>query len=193
MTEKIIETLMRVKRVGIDSLISFLGAESDFFTAPASAANHGAFEGGLAKHSWNVYELLAEKVKRYNVPVPEETVILCGLLHDLCKVNFYIRATKWHKNDETGKWTSEQGWVIKDQLPLGHGEKSVIVVQKFVQLKDEETAMIRYHMGAFDPIVTAYPQGNAYRDAMKIWPAICLLQCADVEATFMVEALDKKA
>ena len=44
-----------ITREGADKLLDFLENKSDFFTAPASARYHGAYEGGLCEHSLNVY------------------------------------------------------------------------------------------------------------------------------------------
>lgn len=63
--------------------------DSDFFTAPCSTVFHLACKGGLAQHSLNVYTLLEEKVKRYQLRVPAGSTIICALGHDLCKVAFY--------------------------------------------------------------------------------------------------------
>jgi hypothetical protein len=85
---EILGLLNAVKREGMPELIKFLD-ESDFFKAPCSMVFHLCREGGLAEHSLNVYNLLKEKIERYKVDVPPESVIICGILHDLCKVNFY--------------------------------------------------------------------------------------------------------
>ena len=90
MKEKFLELLRTVKRDGIEDLINFL-EKSDFFKAPASTRFHGNYEGGLAEHSMKVYEILKHKVEHNikGVTIPEESIIIIGLLHDICKTNFY--------------------------------------------------------------------------------------------------------
>ena len=90
MKEQFLELLRTVKRDGIEDLINFL-EKSDFFKAPASTRFHGNFEGGLAEHSMKVYEILKHKVENNikGVKIPEESIIIIGLLHDICKTNFY--------------------------------------------------------------------------------------------------------
>ena len=56
MKEEIIRLLRETNRNGMDKVIEFL-EKSDFFTAPASTRFHGAYEGGLAEHSFKVYEI----------------------------------------------------------------------------------------------------------------------------------------
>ena len=90
MKEEFLGLLRQVKRDGIENLIQFL-EKSDFFQAPASTRFHGNFEGGLAEHSMKVYEILKHKVEHCIelINIPEESVIIIGLLHDICKTNFY--------------------------------------------------------------------------------------------------------
>ena len=84
-----------ITREGSDKLLDFLENRSDFFTAPASTRYHNAFEGGLLRHSLNVYHCLVaylerERVKNeYGLSVSAETAAIVALLHDVCKVNFY--------------------------------------------------------------------------------------------------------
>ena len=91
-----------ITRAGSDKLLSYLlSEESDFFTAPASTRYHGAYEGGLLEHSLNVYHNLKAYLARERVHdtfrFPEysgESIAVCALLHDLCKVNFYVPGYK---------------------------------------------------------------------------------------------------
>jgi hypothetical protein len=73
---------------------------------------------------------------------------------------------------------------VVDQFPAGHGAKSVIILQKFIELTDEETFAILYHMGAFE--LSEYNL-KAYNLAKKL-PLVTLLQTADQEASAILEA-----
>ena len=64
--EEYISLLKSTEREGIDSLISWLSTETDFFTAPASTNKHGSYEGGLVRHSLSVYRILSNFSK--NIP-----------------------------------------------------------------------------------------------------------------------------
>lgn len=173
--EKILQELGKVKRKGMQDLIKWLDTCSDYFTAPASTKYHGSYKGGLADHSWNVFVLLKEKNDWYKLGLSEETIIICGLLHDACKINHYVPYGKAYK--------------VNDEYPTGgHGEKSVFILQRFIQLTDEEQAMIRWHMNKFDPALWVdYPNGYAFQKACKKWPGVVALFTADYEATSFVE------
>ena len=180
--ECIISSLLIDGRQGVDALIAYLD-ESDFFIAPASTKYHGNYSGGLARHSLDVYNRLAHKTFYYGkLKTP---CIIPGLMHDICKVGQYFRETKWRKNDETGKWESYKGWVTKDSMPLGHGEKSVIILQKFIDLTDLEIAMIRWHMGPFG---LSPEQVRTFNQAVALHPEIVAMYTSDYEvSTFLDE------
>lgn len=58
-----------------------------FFTDPASCKYHHSYEGGLAQHSFEVYVELKELAKEFNLP--DSTIFLIGIGHDLDKINRY--------------------------------------------------------------------------------------------------------
>lgn len=178
----ILEELRQVDKKGIYELIEYL-EESDFFTAPASTKFHNSEAGGLAYHSWTVFRLFKHKNSIYKLALPEDTLRIAGILHDACKINYYVLGKKWYKDESTNwKWAQKDMWLVEDQLPIGHGEKSVIVLQKFIPLTDIEIMLIRFHMGSFDISTQFYPTKYAFSDALDKCPAIIALASADWES-----------
>ncbi len=176
-----------IKREGADKLLEFL-EKSDFFTAPASTRFHGAYEGGLLRHSLNVYECLAaylerERVKeQYKLNVSAETAAIVALLHDVCKVNFYTVSYRNSKNEKTGQWEKPPYYTINDTLPYGHGEKSVYMVSGFMRLSREEAMAIRWHMG-----FSGVEDKNTIGAALEKYPLAFALSVADMEASYFIE------
>ena len=176
-----------IKREGADKLLEFL-EKSDFFTAPASTRFHGAYEGGLLRHSLNVYECLTayldrERVKdQYKLNVSAETAAIVALLHDLCKVNFYTVSYRNSKNEKTGQWEKVPYYTINDTLPYGHGEKSVYMVSGFIRLSREEAMAIRWHMG-----FSGIEDKNTIGSALEKYPLAFALSVADMEASYFIE------
>ena len=178
----------KIKRDGADKLLAFLTSDGcDFFTAPASTRYHGNFEGGLLQHSLNVYDCLCDILARprmkemYGVSYSDESIAIAALMHDLCKVNFYKTSYRNVKN-EMGRWESVPYYTIEDNLPYGHGEKSVYILSGYMRLTRDEAFAIRYHMGfsgTEDP-------GNVGR-ALEMFPLAYALCMADMEATFFME------
>ena len=142
-----------ITRDGADKLLDFLEHKCDFFTAPASARYHGAYEGGLCEHSLNVYHCLVDYLQRervqelYGLEYGEESVAIVALLHDLCKVGCYKKGFRNVKNDATGQWEKVPSYTFDDPLPYGHGEKSVYIANGYIRLTREEAMAIRWHMG----------------------------------------------
>ena len=180
----------KITREGADKLLDFL-VKSDFFTAPASTRYHGAHEGGLLEHSLNVYDCLVDILNRprmkelYGIEYSDESIAIAGLLHDICKVNFYKTSFRNQKNPE-GKWESVPYYTIEDNLPYGHGEKSVYIVSGYMRLTRDEAFAIRYHMG----FSTTDDPGNVGK-AMEMFPLAFFLNCADTEAAYFVEGSNK--
>ena len=195
--ERYIALLESVKREGMDKLIEFI-KKSDFFTAPASTRFHGSVPSGLLIHSLNVYDLLEQKLqspvfKTAVVDFPEESIIIVSLLHDLCKTYFYttelrnkkIYSDSGSKVDEQGRydWKSVPSYTVKDLIPYGHGEKSVMMIDNYIRLTNAERYAIRWHMGYTEP----KENWNTLSTAMEKYPIILALHEADLEATHIME------
>lgn len=179
---KIIELLSTVEREGMEELIDYLENRTDYFIAPSSTRFHGNYKFGLAEHSLNVMNLLKEKNERYSLNISDESIIIIGLLHDICKVNFYKNSMKLRKNDE-GKWEAYNTYVIDDEVPIGHGEKSCIIIQQFIKLTLEECMAIRYHMGGFLP----KEEYKNLENAKSRFPLITAMYTSDLEASAYLE------
>lgn len=154
----------QVMRAGAEKLMEWLES-TDFFEAPASTRFHGAYPGGLVAHSLNVYDqlLLEPSALEYG----GNSLAVCALLHDMCKVNYYHR--------------DSDGWTVRDALPMGHGEKSIYLIQKHMDLTDEEALAIRWHMGAYDE---AFRGGSrALDEAQRRCSLVVALHQADMRAT----------
>lgn len=179
---EIVALLKGINRDGIENLIEFLD-RTDFYTAPASTKFHNAFEGGLAEHSLNVYKALKELT---GGKWSEDTLRIVGLLHDVCKINLYKVEMRNKKNPDTGTWYQEPFYTSEDMMPLGHGEKSVMLVSEFVKLTKEELYAIRWHMGGFEPKDNYGYLSKAYEK----YELAVYAHMADIKATYIYEKRD---
>lgn len=146
--------------------------DNGFFTAPASTRFHGAYDGGLFDHSFQVaWELVCltrnNNLKWQNPRSP----YLIGMMHDLCKIDQY---RKLNEPDEKGRL-----YVWNDTPIKGHGEKSVILLSQLMDLTEEETECIRWHMGAFDE----KENWQCFTDAIKKFPNVLWTHQADMIAS----------
>ena len=184
--EKFCHLLRSTGREGVETIISEL-EDSGFFEAPASANHHLNCIGGLLQHSLNVCETalairsaLEEKGQMYVHGVPRDSVIIASLLHDVCKSDIYKEALV-NKKSADGKWEKVPGYIVdSDELPVGHGEKSVIILLLWgLKLTRDEILAIRWHMHAWDLAFQSYEQKMNIEKARETTPLCILVQCAD--------------
>ena len=132
--------------------------------------------GGLFDHSLNVANALcyftgAQLTSPWARP---ESPLLVGIFHDSCKIGKYaVNST----ND---------GFIrapTKD-FPIygGHGAESVIRVQQWMKLTEEEVMCIRFHMGAYEK-----DDWDAYDLAIKKYPNVLWTNTADMLASKLLE------
>ena len=182
-----------MERNGSQGLWKFLH-KTDFFKAPASCYHHASFVGGLAVHSWQVYQNLRSLAEKYPSELghfTEEQLFLVTYFHDLCKCKYYAKGWKWYKDEEetNNRWEKKDFWKVDDQIPLGHGERSVFMLQQFVPISVEEACAIRYHLGYIDNAAhNGWP--CAMQEAWKMFPSSILAHLADME-TAVSESEDK--
>lgn len=175
-----------IKRDGANQLLAFLTDESksDFFKAPASTRFHLACEGGLAEHSINVYKRLKKLVEAEDpsikAHISDESIAICGLLHDICKINLYTVEMRNVKL-ANGTWGKEPYYKVEEKFPFGHGEKSVFMIGQYIKLTGDEALAINWHMGAYDDRVSkSYMQLSA---AYQKSPLTVLMHAADLLAS----------
>ena len=180
-----------IKREGADKLLEWI-EKTDFFVCPASSKFHSNIEGGLCLHSMNVYHrflklLEIEYGDKWQEKISLESATLITLLHDLCKINTYKKEMRNVKVDNN--WVQKPYYTIDEELPYGHGEKSVYIISGFLKLSREEAMAINWHMGGFDPRVLggSYSLSSAYYQ----YPIAVLLHIADFEATYLDEKIEK--
>ena len=194
MKKEIIELLKATERERIDRVIDYLENKSDYFTAPASTAFHGNYSGGLAEHSLNVYNV-AMKVKSAMVEIkPElasrlsdESIVIVTLLHDLCKTNIYKVEKKNRKVN--GTWIEMDAYGVDySNFPLGHGEKSVIMLLSLgFPLTRDEMLAIRWHMTAWELAFQSAEAKSNLNVAKEQCPLLTVLQAADGLASALLE------
>lgn len=158
--------------------------ENGFFTAPASTKYHGAYEGGLFDHSYEVAQVLWEMTDRLNLEWKrEESPYIIGMFHDLCKIDNYITI-----EDEPGEMmmgTNEiKGREVHfdynpNSILKGHGEKSIMLLSQFMTLTEEEILCIRFHMGAYE----GQDQWDNYDKAIRKYETVLWTHSADMYAS----------
>lgn len=120
--EHIGNMLFNIDRVGMSKLRDYL-EESDFYTIPASKRYHNTEKGGIAKHCLSVYSLFYNHIQKLGIKdIPHDSIVICSLLHDLCKIT---------------------------PKSINHAETSIERIQKYIKLTNIERKIIKYHMGYY--------------------------------------------
>ena len=151
-----IDTLLySTHRLGIEIVLdhlhkkNYLGKQDAFYNAPASVKYHNNTIGGLAKHSLDVYREAKTMYEDFvnmgeKLPFGMDSIILCSLLHDVCKMDEYEK--EGPSPQHTSKWVKNGP----------HGVKSLRCLKRWhLELSKEEQMAIIWHMG------------NYAKDAMK--------------------------
>lgn len=192
--QEFIDLLRSTERDGIENTIEEL-EDLGFFEAPASTKFHLNEEGGLVEHSLNVCkaalnvrQVMLEMDDTLREYLPVDSVILSALLHDVCKADIYKKVMKRQKNN-FGMWVDAPGYDVDySHFPLGHGEKSVIVLLRSgLDLTDDEIMAIRWHMQAWDLPFQSYDLKSNFNEAKSISPLVTLIQAADGLASNLME------
>lgn len=143
--------------------------DNGYFSAPASTKYHGAYIGGLFDHSLQVAKRLIWLTKKLQLEwSTQESPVLVGLFHDICKIDKY---------EATGD--SEEPYAYKTKLIYeGHGMRSLALLQGHIFLTEEEAACIIYHMGAYEK-----DMWDGYDVAIRKFPNVLYTHTADMLAS----------
>lgn len=178
--------LKSTNREGIENIITWLD-ESDFKFAPASTQYHSSMRGGLLYHSLQVYYHMYDFSNLIQFfGLTPDTIIITALLHDVCKVDTYTVSYR-NVKQEDGNWVKMPYFTVDEQIPYGHGEKSVwLLNKKGLKTTVIEDMMIRSHMGAFRD--NQYLNDVSHR--FSKCPQSLILHFADMLSTYTTESSD---
>ena len=124
--------LLSTNRQGIKNVIKYLDNKRFYETPSAhfSRQRHHNWRGGLAEHCLGVY-----KIASINKSLPRDSIIIAGLLHDICKASLLYYDSRGHLHNHNPH--------IK-----GHGYRSIKILEMLgLKMTYEERLAIRWHMG----------------------------------------------
>lgn len=192
--EPIKNLLLRTERPGMDRLVSHM-EEYGFFKAPCSTQHHLSRPGGLAEHSFNVWEVAWDLSQAFCSIVPSDSLTIVALLHDIGKMGQFDkpnyvpnmlkgRATKADPNPEPYQSTSKPYIFNPELLYVDHEVRALSIISKFIDLTEEEQQAILWHNGLYGPFKYEIPG--------KETPLYMILHWADMWASRVVEVEEQK-
>lgn len=165
-------------KFGGEDLYTYL-TSSDFFSAPATLNKHYSFEGGLAKHTLDVYFYLSRLCEIWQAPYSEATICKVAICHALAKADLYESYLKNVKVD--GQWIQQPAYRIKeDRYMAGDlGFTSYMIASRYVDFTDEEIiAICNYaYLNEMDKHI-------GLADVLRKYPLVTLLFMAYTFATY---------
>lgn len=178
--ERIVELLLGTERPGMDKLIQHM-EEIGFFTSPCSTQHHLSKEGGLAKHSLNVYMIARDTRVCFGIgTVDYNAMVIATLLHDLGKAGQFGKSGYIENILKSGKRSDSKPYATNGELlPVDHEIRSIQIASKFIDLTEEESHAILYHNGMYGSLKYQL-QGNET-------PLQILVHWADMWASRVME------
>lgn len=172
------------RRSQFDRLISFMGNETTWLTAPASTKYHLCKESGLLEHCVNVAESMLKIREALAPDISAESCVIVSLVHDLGKVGMpgnpqYLINEPTDKQQQSGYKPDPPYRFNKNLTYLSVPVRSLYLASKHIDLTEQEVQAIVYHDGQ-------YVDDNR-SVATHEEPLTLLLQYADSWSGFVIE------
>lgn len=178
-----IESFLRsTERAGIEDLLEYM-EQSGFYTAPASTKYHGATEGALAVHSFNVlYTALNLATAWLGENIDEDfknSIVIVSLLHDLGKAGQFGKPLYIDNMLKTGQSKAQPYKTNEELLKVPHEVVSVVEASKYIELTEDEQLAILYHNGLYSDF--------KYEIQGRETPLYMILHFSDMWASRVIE------
>lgn len=141
--------LIKTKRDNIKELIECM-EDGGFYESPCSGAHHLAEPGGLLEHSLNVLTLARDLARAWESTIPEESITISALLHDLGKMGDHGKPNYAENYLKDGSRSSAKPYITNtDLVYIPHEVRSVMIAERYIRLSEEEERAILWHNGLY--------------------------------------------
>lgn len=176
--------LRKTQREGIEDLITGM-SKGGFFDAPCSGEHHLCEPGGLLEHSMNVLEIARKLNKALNAKIPDTSIVITALLHDLGKMGDHDKPNYVENILKSGKQSDAKPFITNKELQyVPHEVRSVVIAERYIKLTEDEESAILYHNGLYGDFKYDI-KGNET-------PLYLILHDADMWASRVVEVEGKE-
>jgi len=178
--DEYLKLLASYQRDGLKELGDWLLNKTDFFRTPAQTHDKGAYMGGNAARTLRAYAVSQQLAADIGLDEKAtKSVGLACLLADVWKCDAFM-PTERRKRMSNGTWVTVRAFEFRHDSPqLGHGEKSVIYVQRFTKLTVNEELCIRWAAGFDDETVAGTLATRAqFNNAVEQCPLVALVNTA---------------
>ena len=139
------------EKTGMENLIQWM-KDNGFFTSPCSGGNHLAVQGGLARHSLNVFQSANSLAMAWGAydKVTRKQVTLAALLHDLGKTGDHGLEGYLPNILKNGAVSKAKPYERnKELMPIPHEQRSILIAERFIKLDQEVEWAIAAHAGLY--------------------------------------------
>ena len=141
--------LIKTKRDNIKELIECM-EDGGFYESPCSGAHHLAEPGGLLEHSLNVLTLARDLAKSWESTIPDDSITISALLHDLGKMGDHGKPNYAENYLKDGSRSSAKPYITNTNLVyIPHEVRSVLIAERYIYLSEEEERAILWHNGLY--------------------------------------------
>lgn len=141
--------LIKTKRDNIKELIECM-EDGGFYESPCSGAHHLAEPGGLLEHSLNVLTLARDLARAWESTIPEDSITISALLHDLGKMGDHGKPNYAENYLKDGSRSSAKPYITNtDLVYIPHEVRSVLIAERYIYLSEEEERAILWHNGLY--------------------------------------------
>ena len=141
--------LIKTKRDNIKELIECM-EDGGFYESPCSGAHHLAEPGGLLEHSLNVLTLARDLARAWESAIPEDSITISALLHDLGKMGDHGKPNYAENYLKDGSRSSAKPYITNTNLVyIPHEVRSVLIAERYIYLSEEEERAILWHNGLY--------------------------------------------
>lgn len=141
--------LIKTKRDNIKELIECM-EDGGFYESPCSGAHHLAEPGGLLEHSLNVLTLARDLARAWESTIPEDSITISALLHDLGKMGDHGKVNYIENILKSGERSAAKPYITNTELAyIPHEVRSVMIAERFIVLSEQEEQAILFHNGLY--------------------------------------------
>ena len=141
--------LIKTKRDNIKELIECM-EDGGFYESPCSGAHHLAEPGGLLEHSLNVLTLARDLARAWESTIPEDSITISALLHDLGKMGDHGKPNYAENYLKDGSRSSAKPYITNtDLVYIPHEVRSALIAERYIYLSEEEERAILWHNGLY--------------------------------------------
>jgi hypothetical protein len=152
-----------------------------YFIDPASVKHHSAYEGGLARHSYSVTNVMLKVNDALNLGLDRKSIILAGMFHDLGKVGCYTQNIL-----KSNEQSISQPYKYDTVFELGNTSSLFLLNQLNIVIDIDVAQAIYWHHG-FE-----YPRDTIAYNNLRKQPIdmmlVLLLQFADNLSSCVLES-----